>query len=125
MTTLGLQKLGFNLTQGLGAVANFAAVGLAVIAVMSIYQYAKLRLNGVSREDTKDQISKQTIFSISVLCVSIIAQGIYGGYAGIIVSTSIGVIYFGYNITKMIAQREIAEKLRADTVVAYKDFILS
>lgn len=125
LTTLGLQKLGFNLTQGFGAVANFAAVGLAVIAVMSIYQYAKLRLNGVSREDTKDQISKQTIFSISVLCVSIIAQGIYGGYAGIIVSTSIGVIYFGYNITKMIAQREKAEKLRADTVVAYKDFILS
>lgn len=125
LTTLGLQKLGFDLTQGFGAVANFAAVGLAVIAVMSIYQYVKLRFNGVSRDDAKDQIAKQTIFSISVLCVSIIAQGIYGGYAGIIVSTSIGVIYFGYNITKMIAQREKAEKLRADTIVAYKDFILS
>lgn len=125
LTTLGLQKIGFDLTNGIGSIANFAAVGLAVLAVMSIYQYLKLRVDGMSKEEAIAPVAKQTIFSISMLCVSILAQGIYGGCGGIIVSTSIGVIYFGYNLIGMIVQSKKAEKLRVETIKAYKEIILS
>ena len=50
-----------------------------------------------------------------------IAQGIYGGYAGVIVSTSIGLIYFGYNVSKMTSQKQKEEKFREETIGIYKE----
>lgn len=125
LATFGLTKIGVDVMHGAGAIMNFAAIGFAAVIVISLYQYSKLRANGVDKETAKSQVRKQSLFSISTLCVSMIAQGIYGGYAGIIVSTSIGLLYFGYNVSKMISQREKEEKLREETIDIYKEVVFN
>ncbi len=119
-----IQSFGIDATTKIGVLFNFGAVGLASIMAISIYQYVKIRLSGMNRDVAAEQVGKQCLFSISVLCVSIIAQGIYGGYAGIIVSTSIGLAYFCSNLSRMMRQKEQEEKLRVNTIIAYKELVL-
>jgi hypothetical protein len=49
---------------------------------------------------------------LSLLAVSIAAQGIWGGAAGIIVSVSVGIILITYTIATSVEQRCFAEKVR-------------
>ena len=121
LATFGLTKMGVDVIRGTGAVMNYAAVGIAAIIIVSLYQYSRLRVSGVDKISAKNQVAKQSLFSISTLCVSMIAQGIYGGYAGVIVSTSIGLLYFGYNVSKMISQKQKEEKFREETIDIYKE----
>lgn len=125
LTTSLIKKLGIDVLSNVGGIVNYSAIGLTATAVISIYQYIKLRLKGVDVTEAKSRVIKQGTFSISTLCVSMLAQGIYGGCAGIIVSTSIGLIYFGYNVAKIASQRQKEEKLRVDIITAYKELILS
>jgi len=58
------------------------------------------------------QTGRQALFSLSLLAVSIAAQGIWGGPAGIIVSVSIGIIMISYTVCQSVHQRHFAEKVR-------------
>ena len=103
----------------------FPVIGLSSIILVSVYQYAKLRFNGVSRDDAMGVVLKQAAFSTSVLVVSMIAQSAFGGFAGIIVSTSIGVVYLGYNVVQTIHRRNFEERLRVYTIEQYRRIALS
>ena len=65
-----------------------------------------------------------TIFGMdsSVLAVSIVAQGVFGGTAGIIVATAAGIITVTYSITDAVHQRNFAERIRIYTIEQYTPY---
>lgn len=99
-----LEKKGEN---GLKPLAN-----LFVIGVFSTVQFVKLVCKGESLKTAAIQVGKQALFSLSLLVVSITAQGIFGGPSGIIVSVGVGVIFVTYTIADTVHQRNYSEKLR-------------
>ncbi len=111
-----LESVGITITENISKMVNMGVVGGLTIVVFSAYQFVKLKLKGVATKDALIQTGKQALFSLSLLVVSIAAQGIWGGAAGIIVSISIGIIMITYSVTDSVHQRHFAEKIRIYTI---------
>ncbi|MGN0596274.1 MAG: hypothetical protein ACI4J1_02960 [Ruminiclostridium sp.] len=111
-----LENLGVTITENVSKMVNMGVVGALTIAVFSTYQFVKLKVKGVATREALIQTGKQALFSISLLAVSIAAQGIWGGAAGIIVSVSIGIIMITYSVADAVHQRHFAEKIRIYTI---------
>lgn len=128
VATYGINKLTTNLLPSLmtnvGYTLNFAVTGLISVIVFSTYQFVKMKINGEETGKALSVVGKQAGFSLSVLAVSVIAQGIFGGAAGFVVSTSIGLIYITYNIAKTVHQRRISEQIREYSIEQYKPLLL-
>ena len=85
----------------------------------------KLKLRGAATKDALIQTGKQALFSLSLLAVSIAAQGIWGGAAGMIVSVSIGIIIICYSAANSVYQRHFSEKIRVYTIEkCYPSFLV-
>ena len=111
-----LENTGITFTGNISKMFNMGVVGALTIVVFSTYQFIKLKLKGVATREALIQTGKQALFSLSLLAVSIAAQGIWGGAAGIIVSVSIGFIMITYSIADAVHQRHFAEKIRIYTI---------
>lgn len=107
-----LTNVGFNITENISKMCSMGAVGVITIAVFSTVQFIKLIRKGESLKSASIQVGKQALFSLSLLAVSIAAQGIFGGPAGIIVSVSAGIIFITYTIVDTVHQRKCSERLR-------------
>lgn len=107
-----LGNIGVNITENIIKMCNMAVVGVLTIAVFSAYQFLKLKHQGVATRDALMQVGKQALFSLTLLAVSIAAQGIWGGPAGIIVSLSIGIIFITYSLAETVHTRQFSEKVR-------------
>lgn len=111
-----LENLGITITDNISKMINMGVVGVLTVVVFSVYQFIKLKRHGVATKDALIQIGKQALFSLSLLAVSIAAQGIWGGAAGIIVSVSVGIILITYSVADSVHQRHFAEKIRVYTI---------
>lgn len=111
-----LENAGITITENISKMVNMGVVGALTIVVFSTYQFIKLKLKGVATREALIQTGKQALFSLSLLAVSIAAQGIWGGAAGIIVSVSIGIIMITYSVADAVHQRRFAEKIRIYTI---------
>lgn len=111
-----LQNIGVTITENISKMINMGVVGVLTTAVFSAYQFIKLKIKGVATREALIQVGKQALFSLSLLAVSIVAQGICGGAAGIIVSLSIGIIFITYSVADSVHQRHFAEKIRVYTI---------
>lgn len=118
--TYGLSKLGLDISSKIGSVLNFSAVGIAMVAFTGIVQYVGLKRNGCSKAKALEQVAKQTLVSTSILAASIIAQGIWGGCAGVVVSTAFGLLYFGCTTIKTVKDRKSEERVREYAIEQYK-----
>lgn len=87
--TGAMQNLGMGISENMIKMVNMGVVGTMTTIVFSVYQFIKLKLNGMETREALIQVGKQALFSMSLLAVSIAAQGIWGGSAGIIVSISV------------------------------------
>lgn len=110
------ENVGVTLTENLTKMINMGVVGVLTIGIFSVYQFVKLKLNGVGTKEALIQTGKQALFSLSLLAVSIAAQGIWGGPAGIIVSVSVGIILISYSVIDTTHKRRFAEKVRVYTI---------
>ena len=90
--------------------------GLLTIGAFSIYQFMRLKLQGLTTQNALLKIGKQVLFSLSTLAVSILAQVIWEGAAGIIVSAGIGILIITYSVADSVHQRDIGEKIRIYTI---------
>ena len=111
-----LENTGISITENISKMLNAGVVGVMTISLFSAYQFTKLKLQGIGTKDALIQTGKQALFSLSLLAVSIAAQGIWGGAAGIIVSLSIGVIMISYSVTDSVHQRHFSDKIRVYTI---------
>ena len=66
------------------------------------------------------QVGKQALFSLSLLAISIAAQGMWGGPAGIIVSIGTGIVIVSYTIADAVHQRTFAEECHIKTIEEYQ-----
>ena len=112
----GLENIGITITDNISKMINMGVVGALTVVVFSAYQFIKLKRNNVATKDALIQVGKQALFSLSLLAVSIAAQGIWGGAAGIIVSVSVGIIMITYSVADSIHQRHFAEEIRVYTI---------
>lgn len=111
-----LGNLGVEITSNISKMCNMGVVGALTITVFSVYQFVKLRIHGVATREAIMQVGKQALFSLSLLAVSIAAQGIWGGAAGMIVSISVGIIVVLYSVGTAVHQRQLSEKIRVYTI---------
>lgn len=119
-----LQNRGVDLLSQTGALVNFAVVGAVSIVLVSTYQFIKMRINGSATFVAMRQVGQQALFSISMLAVSIIAQGIYGGCAGVIVSTSVGLVMLTYGVINASHQRELETRIKEYAIEQYRSLII-
>jgi len=106
-----LTNAGIQITENIAKMCNMGVVGTITIAVFSTVQFSRLIHKGESLKSTAIQVGKQTLFSLSLLTLSIIAQGIFGGSAGLIVSIGTGIICITYVLTDAVNQRNYLERL--------------
>ena len=111
-----IENFGIEITENISKMVNMGSVGALTIAVFSVYQFVKLKRQGYATREALIQVGKQALFSLSLLAVSIAAQGIWGGAAGIIVSVSIGIIMISYSVIDTVHQRHFSEKIRVYTI---------
>ncbi len=116
MATNALQgiagNLGLAITENITKLCNMAAFGGMAIVIFSVYQFVKLKLMGYSTKECLLRVGKSAAFSASVLLISIVTQGLWGGHAGIIVSISIGVIVLTYKVIENQHNKRIIEQVR-------------
>lgn len=111
-----LENFGVVIVENISKMVNMGVVGSLTIIVFSAYQFVKLKLRGVATMDALKRTGKQALISLSLLAVSIAAQGIWGGAAGIIVSVSIGIIFITYAAADSVHRRHFAERIRIYTI---------
>lgn len=111
-----LENVGVTITENVSKMINMGVVGALTVVVFSAYQFIKLKQQGMATKEALIQTGKQALFSLSLLAVSIAAQGLWGGPAGIIVSVSVGIILISYSVVDSVHQRHFAEKIRVYTI---------
>ncbi|NCD09430.1 MAG: hypothetical protein EOL98_08395 [Negativicutes bacterium] len=109
-------NLGLTITENMAKMCNMAVFGSLAIIVFSSYQFVKLKIAGYSTKECLLRVGKSAAFSASILLLSIAAQGVWGGHAGIIVSTSIGVIFITYKMVENKHTRKINEMVQHYTI---------
>ena len=118
-----LQNAGLNITENILKMVNMGVVGTLTITIFAVYQFAELKRSGVTSREALMRVGKQALFSLSLLAVSIAAQGVWGGPAGIIVSVSIGIILISYSTISSMHQRNFSELVRVYTIEKYRPLI--
>lgn len=111
-----LENIGVAVSDNISKMVNMGVVGTLTVIVFSAYQFITLRLQGMATKEALIQTGRQALFSLSLLAVSIAAQGLWGGPAGIIVSVSVGIILISYSVGDTIHQRHFSEKIRIYTI---------
>ncbi len=120
-----IENIGITVTENIAKMISMGTVGTLTIAMFSAYQFVKLKIKGVSTKEAFIQTGKQALFSLSILAVSIAAQGLWGGSAGIIVSISAGIVMIVYSVVDAAHQRQFAEYIRVYSIKkCYPSFVL-
>ena len=121
-----LQNHGVDLLTKVRTLVNFSAVGTISIILISTYQFIKMKVNGIETSVAFREVGKQALFSISVLAVSIITQGVYGGCAGIIVSTGVGLAVLTVGVINTVHQGKLERQIKEYAIEEYKPlFVLA
>ncbi|BCB02124.1 hypothetical protein [Bacillus sp. KH172YL63] len=110
------ERLGFALTENLLKMCNMAVVGAVSSIVFSAYVFIKLKWKGNTTSFALKQAGKTLGYSLGVLFISIVAQGIWGGYAGLIASLSIGILMTFYHFIKNKLFEKLLEEIRHFTI---------
>ena len=90
---------------------NIGVAGSLTIVIFSVYQFAKMKRMGLSTKECLIRTGKSAGLSFSILILSIVTQGIYGGSVGVIVSVVAGIIMTGNILKKEAKTRKIAKKI--------------
>ena len=116
----GVQSVvGYGIGRTISKMCTMGTVGAITVAVFSTVQFVKLIYRGECLKSAAIQVGKQALFSLSLLAISIAAQGMWGGPAGIIVSIGTGIVIVSYTIADAVHQRTFAEECHIKTIEEY------
>jgi hypothetical protein len=110
------KNLGLTVTDNIIKMLNMGTIGAISICVFSIYQFAKLKAMGYGTKECLLRVGNHAAFSFFVLAIAIAAQGLWGGEAGIIASTSIALIFLAYKLGMSIHEKQMVESIRIYTI---------
>lgn len=110
------ERFGFTMTENLVKICNMAVIGAVSSIVFSTWVFVKLKWKGHTTSLALKQAGKTLGYSLGVLFISIVAQGIWGGHAGLIISLGIGISTVLYQFVKIQLDKQLYEKLRYFTI---------
>lgn len=90
LSQIAINDYGFTLTENLLKMCNMATIGVIGSIVFSTWLFVKLKWQGHDSRFAFAKAVRSLGTSLSILFISILAQGVWGGYAGLIASLSIG-----------------------------------
>lgn len=114
--TNSISNFGIKITKNIAKMCSMGSIGLLSIVLYSTYQFVKLKQMGFFIKDALLRFGKQALFSLTILFASIVAQGIWGGHAGLIVSTNVGLYVVSYKCVKSVHMKVISEKIQIYTI---------
>lgn len=112
LTQVAIERFGFAMTQNLVKMCNMAVIGAVSSVVFSTWVFIKLKWKGHTTSFALKQASKTLGYSLGVLFISLVAQGIWGGHTGLIISIGIGVSMVLYQFVKMQLDKQFYENIR-------------
>lgn len=95
---------------------NIGVVGSLTVIAFSIYEFAKLKRMGYSTKESLIRVGKSTALSMTLIVLSVVAQGIWCGSAGMVVSIVAGIIVTGVSLTKIIMDKETSKRITHYTI---------
>ena len=115
LTEIVLTGIGANAAEetakNIATMCNMGVVGSLTIVAFSVYEFARFKQNGYSTKECLLRTGKSAALSFSILIVSIVAQGIWGGCSGLVVSVTAGIIMTGYIITKIQHDKKVTREI--------------
>lgn len=114
--TKTLLNSGIEVSRNISKMCYMGSIGMLSIILFSTYQFVQLKKMGYDTKDTLIRVGKQALFSLTVLFVSIISQGIWAGHAGLIVSTGAGLIVVSYKTIESTHVKLINGKIQLYTI---------
>lgn len=105
-------NLKFKLTENLVRACNLAVIGSISAIVFSSWALVKSKRSGQSTSESLKVVGKGLVQSLGVLYLSVVAQGIWGGHAGLIVSLGIGLSMISFQFVKMQLDKQLYAKLQ-------------
>lgn len=107
---IGIDRFGMEATKNLFKMCQLGVVGAISSIVFSTWVFVKLKYQGYEFKYAISKAAKSLSYSLGILFISIMAQGLWGGHAGIIVSISIGVFMITYHVIKKGCGRMLYER---------------
>ena len=114
-----LSNAGIEITANISKMCTMGVVGTITIAVFSMVQFTKLIYHGENLKSAAIRVGKQALFSFSLLAITVAAQGVFGGPAGIIVSIATGIVVVSYSVIDAAHKRSFAEQCHVATIEEY------
>lgn len=110
-----IQHMSTNITaataQNIVAVCNIAVIGSITTAAFLTYEFVKLKMQGYSTKECLLRTGKSAALAFSILIVSVVAQGVWGGPAGMVVSITAGIILTGYTVAKIVHDKTVSKNI--------------
>lgn len=93
-----LSNFGIEITENITKACNMGVVGSIAIITFSVYQFIRLKRNGVSTKEALLTVGKDALFSVASLAVIVVVQSAYGGPAALAVSIGFGAVMLSYSM---------------------------
>lgn len=107
-----LEDIGVKVTENISTACSMAITGIAVIAIISIVQFIRLKRKGHSTRDALVIVGKTAAISLGEMAICAIVYAIWGGPYAIIVGVVISVALVGYTIYNNINEKKLLKKVR-------------
>lgn len=111
-----LPNYGLEISKNISKMCSMGSIGLLSIVIYSTYQFVNLKRMGYASKEVLLRVGKQALFSLTVLVASVLAQGIWRGHAGLIVSTGVSIIVFSYKCIQATHLKKITEEIQIYTI---------
>lgn len=107
-----LEDIGVKVTENISTACSMAITGIAVIAIISVVQFVRLKRKGHSTRDALVIVGKTAAISLGEMAICAIVYAIWGGPYAIIVGVVISVALVGYTIYNNINEKKTLKKVR-------------
>ncbi len=115
MTVL-LSNFGIKVTENITKSCNMAVAGSVAIITFSIYQFVRLKRNGLHTNEALRFVWKDVKVSVASLAITVTVQAAFGGPAALAVSIGIGAILLSYSMYNVYHDKKLMSKIHCYTI---------
>ncbi len=111
-----LSNFGIEITENLTKACNIGIAGSIAIITFSVYQFVRLKRNGISTKDALCSVGQGALVSVASLAVTVVVQAAFGGPAALAVSIGIGAVMLSYSMYNVYHDKELMSKIHCYTI---------
>lgn len=106
-----LSNFGVEITENITRACNMGVVGSIAIVVFSVYQFVRLKREGVSTKNALYTVGKNALISVACLAVTVVVQSAFGGPCALAVGVGIAAIMLSYTMYNVYHDKKIMSKI--------------